>query len=146
MDYLSYGPMPAFVSLLIGPMKIKLRILELLIGIFGLTCAGAAIASIYFLYGVFAEVAPWSYMFWSIGAGFIAMLIAAAVTNSWQRVDYVGELIERGYSKGEAVEAWRTADSGGLNLLIKLQQAELGKEINRLETAINTSNGEGDSA
>jgi len=124
----------------------KLRILELLIGIFGLTCAGAAIASVYFLYGVFAKVAPWSYVLWSFSAGLIAMLIAAAVNNSWQRVDYVGELIERGYSKGDAVEAWRTADSGGLNLLLKLQQAELSEQINRLETAINTSNGERDSA
>jgi len=51
-----------------------------------------------------------------------------------------------GYSKGEAVEAWRTADSGGLNLLRNLQQAELSEEIDQLKTAINTSNGEGDSA
>ena len=138
--------MLAFFSLLIGPMKIKLRILEMLIGIFGLTCAGAAIASIYFLYGVFAKVGPWSYMFWSIGAGFIAMLIVAALNNGWQRVDYVDQLIEHGYSKGEAVEACRTADGGGLNLLLNLQQAERGKEINQLETAIDTSNGEGDSA
>lgn len=84
-------------------------------------------------------------MFWSIGAGFIALLIAAASNNNWQRVDYVGELIERGYSKEDAVEAWRTADSGGWNLLLKLQQAELSAQINRLETAINTPNGEGDS-
>ncbi len=74
------------------------------------------------------------------------MLIVAALNNSWQRVDYVDQLIERGYSKGEAVEAWRTADSCGLNLLRNLQQEELSKEINQLETAINTSNGEGDSA
>ncbi len=114
--------------------------------LFGLICAGASIAAVYFLYGAFASDAPWSYVFWSIGAGFIAMLIAAAANNSWQRVDYVDQLIERGYSKGEAVEAWRTADSGGLNLLLKLQQSEPSEQINRLESAINTSNGEGDSA
>ena len=124
----------------------KLRILELLIGIFGLICAGAAIASIYFLYGVFAKVAPWPYVLWSFGAGVIAMLIVAALNGCKHRVDYVDQLIERGYSKGEAAEAWRTADSGGLNLLRNLQQEELSKEIERLEVTIKTANGEGDSA
>ncbi len=62
-------------------MKIKLRILELLIGIFGLICAGAAIASIYFLYGVFARVTPWSYPLGSFGAGVIAMLIVAVLNG-----------------------------------------------------------------
>jgi len=68
------------------------------------------------------------------------------LNGSKHRVDYVDQLIERGYSKGEAAEAWRTADSGGLNLLRNLQQAELGEEIERLETTINTPNEEGDSA
>ncbi len=124
----------------------KLLILELLAGIFGLICAGAAIASVYFLYGVFAKVAPWSYLLWSIGIGFIAMRIAVAVNGGIQRVDYVNHLVDRGYLQGEAAEAWRTATSGGMNLLCNLQQAELSEEINRPETAINTSNGEGDSA
>lgn len=127
-------------------MKIKLLALELLTGIFGLICATAAIASIYFLYGTWANDAPWSYPLWSFGAFLIAMLIVAALNGSRQRVDYVDQLIERGYSKGEAAEAWRTADSGGLNLLRNLQQAELSKEIDRLEAAINTSNEKGDSA
>jgi len=82
---------------------------------------------------------------WSFGAFLIAMLIVAALNGSKHRVDYVDQLIERGYSKGEAAEAWRTASSGGLNLLRNLQQAELSKEIDRLEAAINTTNGEGDS-
>ncbi len=85
-------------------IAIKLRILELLIGIFGLTCAGAAIATIYFLYGVFAKVAPWSNVLWSFGAGVIAMLIVAALNGGKQRVDYVDQLIEPGYSKGEACQ------------------------------------------
>jgi hypothetical protein len=128
-------------------MKIKLRILELLIGTSGLICAGAAIAAIYFLYGTWANDAPWSYVLWSFGAFLIAMLIVAALSGCKQRVDYVDQLIERGYSKGEAAEAWRTASSGGLNLLRNLQQAEqLSKQIDRLEATINTTNGEGDSA
>jgi hypothetical protein len=113
----------------VGLMKIaiKLLILKLLGGIFGLICATAAIAFVYFLYGVFAKGAPWSYVLWSFGAGVIAMLIVAALNGSKQRVDYVGQLIERGYSKGEAAEAWRTASNGGRNLLRNLQQAELSK-------------------
>jgi hypothetical protein len=127
----------------VGTIKIsiKLRILELLIGIFGLICIGTAIAFVYFLYGVFAKDAPWSYVLWSFGAGVIAVLIFAALNASWQRVDYVDQLIERGYSRGEAEEAWHTADNGGMNLLRNLQQSELSEQIDRLETAINTSNG-----
>lgn len=123
----------------------KILILEFLTGIFGLICATAAIASIYFLYGVFARVAPWSYVLWSFSAGVIAMLIVASLNGCKQRVDYVDQLIERGYSKGEAAEAWHIADSGGLSLLRNLQQTELSKETDRLKTTISTPNGEGDS-
>ena len=139
--------MPLVSLLVVGTVKIKkkLLMLELLIGMFGLICAGATFASVYFLYGVFAKIAPWFHVLWSFGAGVIAMLIVAALNGNRQRVDYVDQLIERGYSKGEAEEAWRTADSGGLNLLRNLQQTELSEQINRLETAINISNGEGDS-
>ena len=119
--------------------------LELLIGMFGLICAGAAIASVYFLYGASANGAPWSYVLWSFGVGLFAMLIVASLNGCKQRVDYVDQLIVRGYSQGEAAEAWRTADSGGMNLLRNLQQSELSEEIDRLETAINTPNEEGDS-
>ena len=126
-------------------MKIKLLILELLATIFGLICAGAAIASVYFLYGAFTKVAPWFDVLWSLGAGLFAMLIAAALNGSKKRIDYVDQLIERGYAQAEAREAWRTASNGGLNLLRNLQQTELGEEIDRLETAINTPNTDGDS-
>jgi len=127
-------------------IAIKLLILELLGGIFGLICAAAAIASVYFLYGTWANDAPWSYPLWAFGAGVIAMLIVAALNGRRQQVDYVAQLMARGYALGEAAAAWRTASNGGLNLLRNLQQSELSKEIDRLETAINTSNGEGDSA
>ncbi len=127
-------------------ITIKLLILESLIGIFGLTCAGAAIASVYFLYGVFAKVAPWFYVLWSFGAGLIAMLIVAALNGCKHRVDFVDQLMERGYAQAEAAEAWRTASNGGTNLLRNLHQAELSEQIDRLKTAINTSNGEGHNA
>ncbi len=124
----------------------KLLILELLCGIFSLICAGAAIASVYFLYGVFAKVAPWSYLLWSFGAGLIAIQIAAALNRGKHRVDYVDQLVERGYAHGEAREAWRTACNGGMNLLRNLQQAELNAQIDLLETAINIPNAHGNSA
>ena len=132
---------------MIGTMKItiKLLILELLGGIFGLICAGAAIASLYFLYGAWTNDAPWLNLLWSIGIGFIAMQIAAAVNGGIQRIDYMNHLIERGYSKGEAAEAWRTASNGGLNLLLNLQQAELCTQIDLLETAINIPIAQGNS-
>jgi len=145
---LSYGTSLAFpISKTRGVMRktIKLLFLELLGAIFGLAWAGAAIASVYFLYGATANSAPWSYVLWSFGVGLFAMLIVASLRGCKQRVDYVDQLIERGYSKGEAAEAWHTADSGGLNLLRNLQQVELSKEIGRLKTAISTPNGEGDS-
>jgi hypothetical protein len=133
---------------MIGTMKItiKLLFLEVLGGIFGLICAGAAIASVYFLYGAWANGAPWFYLLWSIGIGFIAMQIAAAVNGGIQRIDYVNHLIERGYTQGEAAEAWHTASNGGLNLLRNLQRAELSAQFDLLETATNIPNAQGSSA
>ena len=131
-----------------GSMKTttKLVLLELLAGTFGFACVGAAVASVYFLYEVFAKVTPWFYVVWSFGAGLVAMLIVA-VLNGWKhRVDYVDQLIERGYSTGEAMEAWRTADGGGLNLLRNLQQVELSEQIDRLEKETDTPSQDTDSA
>ena len=129
-------------------MKIatKLLILEWLGVIFGLICAVASIASVYFLYEVFAKVAPWSYPLLSFGAGVIAMLIAAALNGSRRRMDHMGQLMQRGYPQAVAAESWRTASSGGMNLLCYLQQTELCKQLNRLESAIDTPNVGGNSA
>lgn len=118
---------------------IKLLFLELLGAIFGLTWAAAAIASVYFLYGAMVNDVPWSYLLWSFGIGFIAVQFSAAVNTGIQRVDYVNQLIERGYAQAEAEEAWRTTICGGMNLLRNLQQAELSAQIELLETAINIS-------
>ncbi len=74
------------------------------------------------------------------------MLIVAALNGCKHRVDFVDQLMERGYAQAEAAEAWRTASNGGTNLLRNLHQAELSEQIDRLKTAINTSNGEGHNA
>ena len=125
---------------MVGTMKTttKLLILDWLSGIFSLICAVASIASVYFLYEVFARVAPWSYPLWSFGAGVLALLIAAALNRSKRRIAYMGQLMQRGYRHAEAAEAWRTAFNGGMNLLRHLQQTELCKQIDRFQTAINT--------
>lgn len=112
---------------------------------FDLIWIGAAIALVYFLYGALANDSPWAYLSWPFAIGFSAWHIAAALKNNKQRVDYVDQLMERGYEQGEAADAWRTAKNGGLNLLCNLQQAELGDQINRLEKSINTSGTGGNS-
>lgn len=102
----------------------KSLFLELLGGIFGWIGIGAAIGSVYFLYGALADGAPWLNLIWSTGAGFAAKYLAVALDRNKQRVDYVGQLMERGYTRAEATEAWRIASDGGLNLLLNVQQAE----------------------
>lgn len=126
--------------------KTMLSTLEFLGGMFDLIWIGASIALVYFLYGALANAAPWSYLSWSIVVGFIAKQIAAVLKDNKQRIDYVHQLIERGYEREDAEAAWRTASGGGLNLLRNLQQADLGEQIDRLEAAINTPNAEGNSA
>jgi len=133
---------------MVGAMKIttKLLILKWLSGIFRLICAGASIASVYLLYEVFAKVAPWSYPLCSLGAGVIAMLIAAALNGSKRRIAYMGQLTERGYPQAVAAEAWRTASSGGMNLLRHLQQTEFYEQFDRLDPTNVTPNAGGKSA
>ena len=105
---------------------------------FDLIWIGASLAVVYFLYGALANDLPWAYLGWLFAVGFLAKLIAVALKDNKQRVDYVDQLMKRGYKHGEAVEASRIAKNGGLNLLRNLQQAELGVQIKRLERAIDT--------
>ncbi len=62
-----------------------------------------------------------------------------------RRLDYVEQLMERGYARVDAEAAWRIAKNGGMDLLTNLHQVELADETDRLETAINTQNTDGDS-
>jgi len=126
--------------------RTKLITFELLGGICNLIWIGASVVFLYFLYGALAKDTPWPYLGWSLVAVFIAKQIAASLKDNKRRIDYVDQLTERGYEQADGEAAWRTAADGGTNLLRNLQQAELVEEIDRLETAINTSNGEEDSA
>ena len=105
-------------------IKTKLVILELFAELFGWMWIGAAIASIYFLYGALASAASWSNLLWSIGAGLVAKFLAVVLNRNKQRVDYVDQLMRRGYTRAEATEAWKIAINGGANLLFNLQQTD----------------------
>jgi len=139
-DWIIYHTLDAALTLgrAVTP-RTKLGFLALLAGMFDLVWIGAAIALVYFLYGALANDGAWGYLSWAFAIGFSAWHIAAALKHTRQRVDYVDQLMKRGYEQGEATEAWRTASNGGLNLLRNLQQAELGDQVNRLEKSINTS-------
>ena len=108
--------------------------------LFGWIWIGAAIASVYFLYGALANEAPVHYLLWSIGAGFLAKNLAAAFKSSKEKVDYVDQLMERGYTHAEATSAWEIVINGGSNLLLSLQQADTIAETDRLDDERNNSN------
>jgi hypothetical protein len=46
------------------------------------------------------------------------------LSRNKQRVDYVDQLVKRGYTHGEATTAWEIANNKGSNLLLNLQQTE----------------------
>ena len=123
-------------------IKTKLVILDLFRSLFGWIWIGAAIASVYFLYGALANEAPVYYLLWSIGAGFIARNLAAAFKSSKEQLDYVDQLMERGYSHAEATSAWQIVINGGSNLLLNLQQADTIAKTDRSDDERNNSNAE----
>jgi hypothetical protein len=98
--------------------------LELSASLFGWIWIGAALASVYFLYGVLASAAPWSNLLWSIGAGLVTKYLAVVLHRTKQKADYVDQIVKRGYTRGEATTAWEIANNDGSNLLLNLQQTE----------------------
>ena len=121
-------------------MKIKLIILESIAGIFGWVWIGASIGAIYFLYQALANDGSWIFVLWSIVAGFVAKTIAVVLNENHRRLDYIDQLREHGYPKSEADAAWRTANNGGFNLLLSLQQAENRYQIEQAESASDSAN------
>jgi hypothetical protein len=119
-----------------------LTILALLGSTFWSLSIAASIAAIYFLYEALAREAPWIFLFWSIVAGLVAKQTATSIHESKRRLDYVEQLMERGYVQVDAEAAWRMAENGGMNLLANLHQVELADEIDRLESALGIPNPE----
>ena len=67
---------------------------------------------------------PVHYLLWAIGTAFVAKNLAASYKRSKKQVDYVYQLVERGYTQAEAASAWEIASNGGFNLLFNLQQTD----------------------
>lgn len=111
-------------------MKTKTRLiaLELLGVIFDLIWVGAALVFVYFLYGAFAKGTPWPYLGWILAVCLIAREVAVAMKDAKKRIDYVDQLITRGYERAHAEAAWRIAARGGSNLLRDLQQTDSGAQ------------------
>jgi hypothetical protein len=87
--------------------------LELFARLLDLIWIGASIAFVYFLYQALTQDTSWPYLGWLLGAGIISKQIAAALKVEKKRVNYVNQLIERGYEREDAESAWRIAISGG---------------------------------
>lgn len=105
----------------------------------------AAIICVYFLYGIVATGMFWAGLLWPMVIGLIAKSVSSNIGKSRHRLNYVDELTERGYVQADAESAWRTSVEGGTNLLLKLQQAEINQQIQRLESVIAASSGDDDS-
>lgn len=101
---------------------------------------GAAVVFFYFLYGTLANEAPINDLFWSIGVAFIAKYLADNFKSRKERVDYVGQLMEHGYTRADATSAWEISDIGGSNLLLNLQQAERIAETDLKDDGHDSSN------
>ena len=111
-------------------------ILRLLGGIFWWLSIVGSIASVYFLYQALAHDAPWLFPLWSVVAAVAAKQASSSIYDTKRQLEYVEQLLERGYLRADAEAAWRIAKNGGMNLLTNLHQVELADEIDRLESAL----------
>jgi len=114
----------------------NLIILKVLGGIFWSIAIVASIAAIYSLYMSMAHGAPWTLLFGAVVVGFVARQLAVSVSGAKQRLNYVDQLMERGFQRVDAEAAWHMANNGGMNLLSNMHQVELADEIDRLESAL----------
>lgn len=122
--------------------RTKLICLGLLGGTFWWLSIVASIAAIYFLYVALAHDALWIFLPWSVVAGLVAKQTAASIYDAKRRLDYVEQLMERGFARVDAEAAWRIAKNGGMDLLTNLRQVELADEIDRLESDLGIPNAE----
>lgn len=91
--------------------KTQRFVLELSSGMFDCIWVGAAIISLYVLYGALVNDVPWTHLLWSVGTGFIAKPLAVALDSGKRRLEYITRLMERGYEQVAAEAAWRSADA-----------------------------------
>jgi hypothetical protein len=104
--------------------KAKLAVLGILSGVFNGIWIVAAVASLYFLFMILASDGPVHFLLWSLGAVLIGRNLARTFSTSRDQVEYVDQLMRRGYSEAEALGAWDILANGGANLLLNLQQTD----------------------
>jgi len=125
--------------------RTKLVILDYVGGLLSWIWISAAIASVYFLYGILASGQSWSDLFWPVFVGIIARQFSLVTGRRRRRLYFVDQLLKRGLGHTDAEAAWWTASEGGSNLLRNLQQVEISEQITRLEVAINEANSDSQS-
>lgn len=101
-----------------------LVLVELLGELCGWICICASIAAVYSLYQAVANDGQWLYVLWSAVVAIGAQVITHISSKNKRRLDYVHQLLARGYPRAEAEMAWRSAANHGINVLLRLQQAE----------------------
>jgi hypothetical protein len=105
-------------------IRSKLVILELAAGLFGWGWIVASLASIYFFVAAAAFEGKWSsFVVALVLAGFCKWL-ARGFHDNEVRVGYEEELMNWGFSRDEAFDAWLTAYSGGPDRLADLKKAK----------------------
>jgi hypothetical protein len=123
----------------VNKMKTALVVLGLLGELFAWSWVAASIVTLWSLYQAIANDGSWLHMLWSATAASTAMAIAFVLSGNKRRLDYVYQLQQRGYPKSEADLAWRSANDGGFNVLLSLQQAEAQFHSTRADFATESS-------
>ena len=105
-------------------MRTKLALLQVLTGLLTWSWLGLAAIALYFLYDSVTTGSSWPLTLTVIAAMIGTRMLADVLKHNRERTDYIHKLLRRGYSKAEAQDAWRTANGGGFNLLLSLQQSD----------------------
>ena len=106
-------------------IRTKLLILNLVNGVFELATIAAAMVAVLLLYRVSVNEASVYYLILSIGTAFIAKSLSVYFDGKKEQVDYIDQLMKRGYTRIEARSAWKISINGGSSLLLNLRQADI---------------------
>ena len=110
-----------------------LLLLDIAGTVFSWTWVIAWLATFYLLYAAIAEGGPRLYVLWAALLAWGARMVADVLRDSRQRLNYIDQLVQHGYTLGEAEAAWHTSNEGGYNALLNLQQAESLSGIDNME-------------
>ena len=105
-------------------MRTKLALLQVFSGLLTWSWLVLAAIALYFLYDSVTTGNSWPVTLIVIASMIGTRMLADVLKHNRERTDYIHKLLRRGYSKAEAQDAWRTANGGGFNLLLSLQQSD----------------------